>query len=312
MLRKDSKIYVAGHNGMVGSSISRLLNLKGFNNLIFKSSKELDLTNQELVYSFFKKENPEYVINAAAKVGGIMANNTYPYEFLMENMLIQNNLIKFSNDFDVKKFIFLGSSCIYPKLSPQPIKEEYLLTGPLEATNEAYALAKISGLKLCESIRKQYGKEFISLMPTNLYGPKDNYDLNSSHVIPALIRKFRDAVINNNEQVILWGDGSRLREFLHVDDLAESIFFVLNNDLAESLYNVGYGEEISIKDLAELIKKITGFKGLIIWDKAKPNGTPRKLLDSSKIISIGWSPKIKLEDGIKSTIKLLNKKSLRN
>jgi len=312
MLRKDSKIYVAGHNGMVGSSISRLLNLKGFNNLIFKSSKELDLTNQELVYSFFKKENPEYVINAAAKVGGIMANNTYPYEFLMENMLIQNNLIKFSNDFDVKKFIFLGSSCIYPKLSPQPIKEEYLLTGPLEATNEAYALAKISGLKLCESIRKQYGKEFISLMPTNLYGPKDNYDLNSSHVIPALIRKFRDAVINNNEQVILWGDGSPLREFLHVDDLAESIFFVLNNDLAESLYNVGYGEEISIKDLAELIKKITGFKGLIIWDKAKPNGTPRKLLDSSKIISIGWSPKIKLEDGIKSTIKLLNKKSLRN
>ena len=312
MLRKDSKIYVAGHNGMVGSSISRLLNLKGFNNLIFKSSKELDLTNQELVYSFFKKENPEYVINAAAKVGGIMANNTYPYEFLMENMLIQNNLIKFSNDFDVKKFIFLGSSCIYPKLSPQPIKEEYLLTGPLEATNEAYALAKISGLKLCESIRKQYGKEFISLMPTNLYGPNDNYDLNSSHVIPALIRKFRDAVINNNEQVILWGDGSPLREFLHVDDLAESIFFVLNNDLAESLYNVGYGEEISIKDLAELIKKITGFKGLIIWDKAKPNGTPRKLLDSSKIISIGWSPKIKLEDGIKSTIKLLNKKSLRN
>lgn len=303
MLYKNSKIYVAGHNGMVGSSVLRLLKLKGFNNLIFKSSNELDLRNQKLVYHFFKKENPEFVINAAAKVGGILANDTYPYEFLMDNLLIQNNLIKSALDSDVKKFIFLGSSCIYPKFANQPIKEEYLLNGYLEPTNEWYAIAKISGLKLCQSIKKQFGKEFISLMPTNLYGPNDNFDLNSSHVIPALIRKIHEAKKRNSDNVELWGTGNPKREFLHTDDLANAILFALKNKINHDFLNVGSGIEISITNLAELIKNIIGYDGTIIWDKSKPDGTPRKLIDSTKINKLGWFSKIELKNGIKETYK---------
>lgn len=303
MLYKNSKIYVAGHNGMVGSSVLRLLKLKGFNNLIFKSSNELDLRNQKLVYHFFKKENPEFVINAAAKVGGILANDTYPYEFLMDNLLIQNNLIKSALDSGVKKFIFLGSSCIYPKFANQPIKEEYLLNGYLEPTNEWYAIAKISGLKLCQSIKKQFGKEFISLMPTNLYGPNDNFDLNSSHVIPALIRKIHEAKKRNSDNVELWGTGNPKREFLHTDDLANAILFALKNKINHDFLNVGSGIEISITNLAELIKNIIGYDGTIIWDKSKPDGTPRKLIDSTKINKLGWFSKIELKNGIKETYK---------
>ena len=301
MLYKNSKIYVAGHNGMVGSSVLRLLKLKGFNNLIFKSSNELDLRNQKLVYHFFKKENPEFVINAAAKVGGILANDTYPYEFLMDNLLIQNNLIKSALDSGVKKFIFLGSSCIYPKFANQPIKEEYLLNGYLEPTNEWYAIAKISGLKLCQSIKKQFGKEFISLMPTNLYGPNDNFDLNSSHVIPALIRKIHEAKKRNADNVELWGTGNPKREFLHTDDLANAILFALKNKINHDFLNVGSGIEISITNLAELIKNIIGYDGTIIWDKSKPDGTPRKLIDSTKINKLGWFSKIELKNDIKET-----------
>ena len=303
MLYNNSKIYVAGHNGMVGSSVLRLLKLKGFNNLIFKSSNELDLRNQKLVYHFFKKENPEFVINAAAKVGGILANDTYPYEFLMDNLLIQNNLIKSALDSGVKKFIFLGSSCIYPKFANQPIKEEYLLNGFLEPTNEWYAIAKISGLKLCQSIKKQFGKEFISLMPTNLYGPNDNFDLNSSHVIPALIRKIHEAKKRNSDNVELWGTGNPKREFLHTDDLANAILFALKNKINHDFLNVGSGIEISITNLAELIKNIIGYDGTIIWDKSKPDGTPRKLIDSTKINKLGWFSKIELKNGIKETYK---------
>lgn len=303
MLYNNSKIYVAGHNGMVGSSVLRLLKLKGFNNLIFKSSNELDLRNQKLVYHFFKKENPEFVINAAAKVGGILANDTYPYEFLMDNLLIQNNLIKSALDSGVKKFIFLGSSCIYPKFANQPIKEEYLLNGYLEPTNEWYAIAKISGLKLCQSIKKQFGKEFISLMPTNLYGPNDNFDLNSSHVIPALIRKIHEAKKRNSDNVELWGTGNPKREFLHTDDLANAILFALKNKINHDFLNVGSGIEISITNLAELIKNIIGYDGTIIWDKSKPDGTPRKLIDSTKINKLGWFSKIELKNGIKETYK---------
>ena len=302
MLYNNSKIYVAGHNGMVGSSVLRLLKLKGFNNLIFKSSNELDLRNQKLVYHFFKKENPEFVINAAAKVGGILANDTYPYEFLMDNLLIQNNLIKSALDSGVKNS-FLGSSCIYPKFANQPIKEEYLLNGYLEPTNEWYAIAKISGLKLCQSIKKQFGKEFISLMPTNLYGPNDNFDLNSSHVIPALIRKIHEAKKRNSDNVELWGTGNPKREFLHTDDLANAILFALKNKINHDFLNVGSGIEISITNLAELIKNIIGYDGTIIWDKSKPDGTPRKLIDSTKINKLGWFSKIELKNGIKETYK---------
>jgi GDP-L-fucose synthase len=297
---KDTKIFIAGHNGMVGSACWRLFKKRGYLNLIGKSSKELDLRDQKAVLDFFKKNNPEVVIDAAARVGGIWANNEYPYEFLLDNMQIQNSLIQNSLNFDVKKFIFLGSSCIYPKMSTQPIKEECLLTGPLEETNQWYAIAKISGVKLIESIRKQFEKDYISLMPTNLYGPGDNYNLKTSHVLPALIRKFHEAKINNKD-VELWRSGKPLREFLFVEDLAEAILFALQNNLDKPLYNVGSGEEISICKLAKKIQKHIGHKSEIIWNSTMPDGTPKKLLDSSKINSLGFRFKTNLDNGIKIT-----------
>ena len=300
-ITKDTKIYIAGHKGMVGSACWRLLEKKGYKNLIGKSSKELDLKDQQATTQFFKEEKPEVVIDAAAKVGGIWANNQYPYEFLMDNMLIQNNLISCSLKIDVKKFIFLGSSCIYPKMATQPLKEEYLLSGPLEPTNQWYAIAKISGVKLIEAIRTQYKKDYVALMPTNLYGTGDNYDLETSHVLPAMLRKFHEAKENNHAPVTLWGSGIPIREFLHVDDLAEGVVFSMENNLEESLYNVGSGEEMTIKELALLIQKIVGHKGEIIWDKSKPDGTPRKLLDTEKFKSLGWESIISLKNVIKMT-----------
>lgn len=299
-MNKNSKIFIAGHLGMVGSACMRLLKKEGYSNIICKTRLELDLTKQEQVETFFKTEKPDIVIDAAAKVGGILANDTYPYEFLMDNMLIQNNLIKSSLDNNVNKFIFLGSSCIYPKLAPQPLKEEYLLTAPLEPTNQWYAIAKISGVKLIESIRMQFGKDFVSLMPTNLYGPNDNYDLNSSHVLPAMISKFHRAKKKENSEVQLWGSGTPLREFLHVDDLSKAVLFALENELTESLYNVGSSEEISIKELAYLVKETVGFQGTINWDNSKPDGTPRKLMDSSRLNNLNWRSTIKLDEGLKS------------
>lgn len=300
MINKESKIYIAGHKGMVGSACWRILENTGYRNLVGKSSKELDLRNQREVKDFLTKEKPFAIIDAAAKVGGILANDTYPYEFLMDNMLIQNNLIKSAHELNIQKFIFLGSSCIYPKLAPQPLKEEYLLTGQLESTNEWYAIAKISGVKLIEALRKQYGRDYISLMPTNLYGPGDNFDLNSSHVLPAMIRKFHEAKEKDNSEVILWGSGSPMREFLHVDDLAKGVLYALENKLDRHLYNVGKGEDIAIKELAEKIQQIIGHTGEILWDKSKPDGTPKKLMDSSYLNKLGWQPKIELDEGIKS------------
>ena len=300
-ITKNTKIYIAGHKGMVGSACWRLLEKKGYNNLMGKSSKELDLKDQLATAQFFKEEKPEVVIDSAAKVGGIWANNQYPYEFLMDNMLIQNNLIRSSLKSEVKKFIFLGSSCIYPKMAPQPLKEKYLLSGPLEPTNQWYAIAKISGVKLIEAIRTQYRKDYVALMPTNLYGPGDNYDLESSHVLPAMLRKFHEAKKKNHLPATLWGTGTAFREFLHVDDLAEAVVFSIENKLKESLYNIGSNEEISIKELALLIQQISGHKGEIIWDKSKPDGTPRKLLDSTSFKTLGWKPNIKIEEGIKKT-----------
>lgn len=297
----DSKIYIAGHKGMVGSAIWRKLKEKGYNNLIGKKSNELDLRNQKEVQTFFINEKPEIVIDAAAVVGGIMANNDHPYPFLMENIQIQNNLIDSALNHDVSKFIFLGSSCIYPKLAQQPLKEEYLLTGSLEPTNEAYAIAKITGVKACEAIRKQFKKDFISLMPTNLYGPNDNFDLFTSHVLPAMIRKFHDAKINSQESVELWGTGKPMREFLHVDDLADAVVFSMENNLDEHLYNVGTGKDITIMTLAQLIKEIIGYEGNIIWNSDKPDGTPRKLLDVNKLKQNGWEASVDLGSGIKET-----------
>ena len=286
---------------MVGSAVWRALVSKGYSNLIGKTSKELDLRNQNSVSEFFENEKPVVVIDAAAKVGGILANNDYPYQFLMENMLIQNNLIDCSLKTNVQKFVFLGSSCIYPKHAPQPLKEEYLLTGPLEPTNEWYALAKITGVKACEAIRKQFGKDYISLMPTNLYGLHDNFDLKTSHVLPAMIRKFHDAKMNGHSPVELWGSGTPKREFLHVNDLADAVVFSLENEFADNLYNVGTGTDLTIKSLADLVQKIVVHKGEIIWDSSKPDGTPRKLMDVSKMEKIGWKAKIQLVDGIKET-----------
>ena len=300
-LSKNAKIYIAGHRGMVGSACWRALEAKGYNNLIGKTSKELDLKNQKAVHAFILEEKPEAIIDAAAKVGGILANNSFPYQFLMENMQIQNNLIAAAHELEVKKFIFLGSSCIYPKFAPQPLKEEYLLTDSLEPTNEWYAIAKISGVKLCEAIRKQFGKDFVSLMPTNLYGPLDNFDLETSHVLPAMLRKFHEAKENNHTQVTLWGSGMPMREFLHVDDMAESVIFAIEKNLPEHLYNVGSGTDVTIKQLAEIIQKETGHRGKIVWDSNKPDGTPRKLMDSSKIKSLGWNVKYDLEAGIAHT-----------
>ena len=300
-MQKYTKIYIAGHNGMVGSAIWRALSAKGYTNLVGVSSKELDLKNQQEVQNFFAKEKPEVVIDAAAKVGGILANNYFPYQFLMENMQIQNNLIDTALQSGVQKFIFLGSSCIYPKLAPQPLKEEYLLTDSLEPTNEWYAIAKIAGVKACQAIRKQFNKDYVSLMPTNLYGTNDNFDLNSSHVLPAMIRKFHEAKENNNAPVTLWGSGTPMREFLFVDDMAEAVVFGLENKLPEYLYNVGTGEDLTIKQLAETVQRVIGHQGAIKWDNSKPDGTPRKLMDVSKMQALGWKHKIQLEEGIHKT-----------
>jgi GDP-L-fucose synthase len=298
-MNPTSKIYIAGHRGMVGSAILRNLQNKGFTNFVLRTSQELDLRNQKKVEEFFEKEQPEYVFLAAAKVGGIHANNTYKADFLYENLMIQNNVIHQSYKNRVKKLLFLGSSCIYPKLAPQPLKEEYLLTGELEPTNEPYAIAKIAGIKMCDAYRNQYGCNFISAMPTNLYGQNDNYDLQNSHVLPAMLRKFHEAKQENKTTVELWGTGTPLREFLHVDDLAEACYFLMENYNDYKQVNIGIGEEISIKDLALLIKKIVGYKGEIFWNTEKPNGTPRKLMDVSKINKMGWKAQISLEEGIK-------------
>ncbi len=286
---------------MVGSAIWQALEEKGYDQLIGKTSQELDLRNQQKVSDFFDSEKPDIVIDAAARVGGILANSNYPFQFLMENMQIQNNLIDSSLKADVQKFIFLGSSCIYPKLAPQPLKEEYLLTGPLEPTNEWYAVAKITGVKACEAIRKQFGKDYISLMPTNLYGPNDNFDLNTSHVLPAMMRKFHVAKEIGNEPVELWGSGSPMREFLFVEDLADAVVFALENKFEDNLYNVGTGTDLTIKELAMLIQKIVGHTGEIKWDSSKPDGTPRKLMDVSKMGQAGWKAKVELEVGIQRT-----------
>ena len=300
-LSKTAKIYIAGHNGMVGSACWRLLENDGYQNLIGKTSKELDLRNQSAVNGFIKEVKPDIIIDAAAKVGGILANSTYPYEFLLDNLQIQNNLIDSAFRNNISKFIFLGSSCIYPKMASQPLKEEFLLSSSLESTNQWYAIAKIAGVKLIESLRLEHQKDFVSLMPTNLYGPNDNYHLTNSHVIPALIRKFHEAKTKKMSFVKVWGSGIPLREFLHVDDLASAVLFSLENRLSDSLYNVGSGEEISIKALAELIKDITEFEGEIKWDQSKPDGTLRKLLDSSKLNKLGWQTSIYLKAGIEST-----------
>ena len=300
-MESNTKIYIAGHKGMVGSAIWRTLVDKGFTNLIGISSKELDLRNQQAVRDFIAKEKPEVIIDAAARVGGILANNDYPYQFIMENMQIQNNLIDSALQNNVEKFIFLGSSCIYPKLAPQPLKEDYLLTDTLEPTNEWYAIAKITGVKTCQAIRNQFGKDYVSLMPTNLYGTHDNFDLNTSHVLPAMIRKFHEAKENNNAPVTLWGSGTPMREFLFVDDMAQAVVFALENKLPDYLYNVGTGEDMTIKHLAETIQEITGHQGEIIWDATKPDGTPRKLMDVTKMHDLGWKHKIELHEGIQKT-----------
>ena len=301
MINYNATIYIAGHSGMVGSAIWRTLTAKGYTNLIGATSKELDLRNQKEVSDFIRKIKPDVIIDAAAKVGGILANNNFPYQFLMENMQIQNNLIDLAHRFCVDKFIFLGSSCIYPKLAPQPLKEEYLLTDSLEPTNEWYALAKIAGVKACQAIRNQFEKDFVSLMPTNLYGIHDNFDLTSSHVLPAMMRKFHEAKLNNNAVVTLWGSGTPMREFLFVDDMAEAVVFALENVLPDYLYNVGTGEDLTIKELAETIQKIVGHQGDIIWDDTKPDGTPRKLMDISKMHALGWKHQTHLEEGIQKT-----------
>jgi GDP-L-fucose synthase len=298
-LEKESKIYVAGHRGMVGSAIVRKLTSLGYTNLLTRTSSELDLRNQQKVTDFFEVEKPEYVFLAAAKVGGIVANNTYRADFLYENLAIQNNIIHGSYLNKVKKLMFLGSSCIYPKLAPQPLKESYLLSGYLEQTNEPYAIAKIAGIKMCEAYRAQYGCNFISVMPTNLYGTNDNYDLINSHVLPAMIRKFHEAKEIGASEMTLWGTGSPMREFLHADDLAEACLFLMENYNESELVNIGTGEDVTIKNLAALVKQIIGFQGEIIWDSSKPDGTPRKLMDVSKLHGLGWHHKIALEEGIK-------------
>ncbi|GAL64379.1 GDP-L-fucose synthase family protein [Algibacter lectus] len=298
---KQSKIYIAGHRGMVGSAIWRALEASGYNNLVGQTSAELDLRNQSAVQAFIETTKPDVIIDAAAKVGGILANSQYQFEFLLENMQIQNNLIDAAHKQNISKFIFLGSSCIYPKLATQPLKEEYLLTGPLEPTNDGYAIAKISGVRLCKAIRDQYQKDFVSLMPTNLYGPHDNFDLKSSHVLPAMIRKFHEAKLNNNATVTLWGSGSPMREFLHVEDMAQAVVFALENKLPEHLYNVGTGTDITIKNLAETVQRIVGHQGTIVWDDTKPDGTPRKLMDVSKMKTLGWQATTPLDQGIENT-----------
>ncbi|HHD2584625.1 TPA: GDP-L-fucose synthase family protein [Clostridium perfringens] len=298
-MNKNSKIYVAGHRGLVGSAIVRNLEEKGFNNIICRTHKELDLTNQNEVRKFFEEERPEYVFLAAAKVGGIHANNTYPADFIYENLMIQNNVIKAAHDFEVKKLLFLGSTCIYPKMAPQPIKEDYLLTGSLEETNEAYAVAKIAGLEMCKFFKRQYGDNFISCMPTNLYGPNDNFDLKNSHVLPALIRKFHEAKVNNSEVVEVWGTGKPLREFLYVDDMADACVFLMENYDGEQHVNIGTGVEVSIRELAETVKEVVGFEGELVFNTDMPDGTPRKLTTVDKLNGLGWKHKVDLNKGIK-------------
>ena len=297
-LTKQDKIYVAGHRGLVGSAIVRSLKRSGYTNIIGRTHKELDLTDQKAVRDFFEAERPDVVVLAAAKVGGINANQTMPAEFAYENMQIQCNVIKCCHDYKVKKLLFLGSTCIYPKMAPQPIPEDALLTGPLEVTNEDYAIAKIAGMEMCRFFKKQYGDDFISCMPTNLYGPYDNYDLSNSHVLPAMIRKFHEAKINNSPSVELWGTGSPLREFLYSDDMADACVFLLENYSGERHVNIGTGKEVTIKQLAELVKKTVGFNGDIVWNSDMPDGTPRKLADVSKLHSLGWTHKVELEEGV--------------
>ncbi len=298
---KNSKIYIAGHRGLVGSAIVRKLQSLGYTNLLTRTSRELDLRNQAAVAEFFEQEKPDYVFLAAAKVGGIMANSTYGAEFIYDNIMIQTNIIHNSYKSGVKKLLFLGSSCIYPKFAPQPMKEEYLLTGELEPTNEPYAIAKITGIKMCQAYNRQYGTNYISVMPTNLYGPNDNFDLETSHVLPAMIRKFHEAKLNNSPEVVLWGTGSPKREFLHVDDLADACVFLMNNYDGTEIVNIGTGEDLTIKELAEMIKDIVGFEGKITWDSSKPDGTPRKLLDVSKLKEAGWFYTVPLKEGIEQT-----------
>jgi GDP-L-fucose synthase len=298
---KDSKIYVAGHRGLVGSAIVRRLRQEGYGNLVTRTSRELDLREQAAVREFFDRERPEYVFLAAARVGGILANNTYPADFLYQNLMIEANVIESARLSGVKKLLFLGSTCIYPRMAAQPLKEEYLLTGPLETTNEWYAVAKIAGIKLCQACQRQYGARFISAMPTNLYGPEDNFDLESSHVMPALIRKFHEAKLRREPSVTVWGTGKPLREFLHVDDCAAACLFLMQHYDGEEIVNIGVGEDLSIAELAELVKKVVGFEGKIVYDPGKPDGTPRKLVDVSRINGLGWSAGIPLEAGILAT-----------
>lgn len=300
-MEKHDKIYIAGHNGMVGSSIVRKLQGEGFTNLITRSSKELNLINQSEVLAFFEENKPDYVFLAAAKVGGIQANNTYKGDFLYDNLMIQTNVIHAAQIHQVRKLLFLGSSCIYPKFAQQPISEDSLLTGSLEPTNEPYAIAKIAGIKLCDAYRDQHGSNFISAMPTNLYGPNDNYDLSNSHVLPAMIRKFHEAKTGNGKEVVVWGTGKPMREFLYVDDLADACYFLMENYNDPGAINVGTGSDITIEDLAHLVKKIVGFEGEIVFDTSKPDGTPKKQLDVSKINGLGWKAKIDLEEGIKQS-----------
>ncbi|MGE8293886.1 MAG: GDP-L-fucose synthase [Sphingobacterium sp.] len=298
-MEKDAKIYVAGHRGMVGSAIYRKLTELGYSNIVTRTSQELDLRNQQAVADFFNEEKPDYVFLAAAKVGGIMANNTYRADFIYENMAIQNNVIKSSYDNEVTKLMFLGSSCIYPKMAPQPLNEDLLLTGTLEPTNEPYAIAKIAGIKMAEAFRDQYGCNYISVMPTNLYGINDNYHPQNSHVLPALIRRFHEAKVNNLDEVVIWGTGTPLREFLFSDDLADACVFLMNSYNEKQFVNIGIGEDLSIKDLAELIKDVIGYTGTISFDTSKPDGTPRKLMDVSKLHALGWKHKTNLREGIK-------------
>lgn len=302
-MNKDSKIYIAGHRGMVGSAIEINLRDNGYQNLVTATSSELDLRDQMAVDAFIDQEQPDVIIIAAARVGGILANNEYPWQFLYDNLMIEANLINAAHINDIQDLIFLGSSCIYPKMAPQPLKEEYLLKGPLEPTNEWYAVAKIAGIKLCQALNKQYGRNYISMMPTNLYGPRDNFDLKTSHVLPAMIRKFHEAKENGHITVPLWGSGSPMREFLHVEDLAESVQFVMEYEgkLEYDLINTGTGKDLTIKELAETIKLVVGHKGEVIWDTTKPNGTPRKLMDVTRLKELGWVASIELEDGIRQT-----------
>ena len=302
-MNKTAKIYIAGHRGMVGSAILDNLRKNAYDNFITATADKLDLRNQEATKSFINEQKPDVVIIAAARVGGILANNEYPWQFLYDNLMIEANLINAAHENDVQHLIFLGSSCIYPKMAPQPLKEEYLLTGPLEPTNEWYAIAKIAGIKLCQALNKQYGRNYISMMPTNLYGPRDNFDLKTSHVLPAMIRKFHEAKINGHADVPLWGTGSPMREFLHVEDLAESIRFIMEYDgkLEYDLINAGTGKDLTIKELANTVQKVTEHQGAITWDTTKPDGTPRKLMDVSLINTLGWKASISLEDGIQDT-----------